>query len=203
MPRPANPESRRRLLDAGLQLLLRDGFAGAGVQEIAQLAEVPKGSFYSYFASKESFAAEVLDQYWTPIESELFPLLRDEATPPTQRILNFFRALANEHEAHEFVLGCLIGRLSLELAGSSDSTRDRLADIFARWDGAIAQCLRDGHSASKLSPASANALAADIVGAWEGAALRGKVSRSRIPYDRFETVVLPALLTANAGPVGA
>jgi TetR/AcrR family transcriptional repressor of nem operon len=37
-------------------------------------------------------------------------------------------------------------------------------------------------------------LASLLVEAWEGAALRGKVTRSRLPYDRFEAVTVPALL---------
>jgi TetR/AcrR family transcriptional repressor of nem operon len=37
-------------------------------------------------------------------------------------------------------------------------------------------------------------LASVLIEAWEGAALRGKVTRSRAPYDRFEAVTLPALL---------
>ena len=37
-------------------------------------------------------------------------------------------------------------------------------------------------------------LASLLIEAWEGAALRGKVTRSRVPYDRFEAVAVPALL---------
>jgi TetR/AcrR family transcriptional regulator, transcriptional repressor for nem operon len=40
----------------------------------------------------------------------------------------------------------------------------------------------------------AGELASQLIEAWEGAALRGKVTRSRIPYDRFEAVAVPALL---------
>jgi TetR/AcrR family transcriptional repressor of nem operon len=40
----------------------------------------------------------------------------------------------------------------------------------------------------------ASELASVLIEAWEGAALRGKVTRSRAPYDRFEAVTLPALL---------
>ena len=40
----------------------------------------------------------------------------------------------------------------------------------------------------------ATQLASLLIEAWEGAALRGKVTRSRTPYDRFEAVTVPALL---------
>jgi TetR/AcrR family transcriptional repressor of nem operon len=38
------------------------GFNGCGVQDITAAAEIPKGSFYNYFASKEDFA-QILEEY--------------------------------------------------------------------------------------------------------------------------------------------
>ena len=59
MPRPSNPEVRRRLLAAGLDLVHARGFAASGVKDITDAAGVPKGSFYAYFPSKEAFAAAI------------------------------------------------------------------------------------------------------------------------------------------------
>ncbi|MEV8358157.1 TetR family transcriptional regulator C-terminal domain-containing protein [Microbacterium sp. NPDC076895] len=195
MPRPSNPDVRRRLLRAGLELMHRDGFAGAGVKDITDAAGVPKGSFYSYFPSKEALSAEVLTFYWDPIERDLLPLLAESDVEPTARIANFFRALADEHESHDFVLGCMIGRMALEVGGSSDPARAELLRILDRWDAAIASCVAAGQAGGSIATKrSAVELAAVIVEAWEGAALRGKVSRSRDPYVRFEVSTLPALL---------
>src|SRR6476659_11363181 len=69
MPRPSNPEVRRRLLAAGLDLVHARGFAASGVKDITDAAGVPKGSFYAYFPSKEAFAAAILDHYWSDIEA--------------------------------------------------------------------------------------------------------------------------------------
>jgi TetR/AcrR family transcriptional repressor of nem operon len=195
MPRPANPDVRLRLLAAGLELLHRDGYAGAGVTDITDAAGVPKGSFYSYFTNKESLAAEVLTHYWEPIEQGLLPVLLETAEAPAERIRRFFHALADEHESTDFLLGCLIGRMSLELGGSSESTRSELERILGRWDAAIAACVREAQDRGDVSrEIPADQLAAVIVEAWEGAALRGKVRRDRVPYERFEHSVLPTLL---------
>ena len=64
MPRPPNPEVRNRLLAAGLDLVHTRGFTASGVKDITDAAGVPKGSFYAYFASKEAFAAAILEHYW-------------------------------------------------------------------------------------------------------------------------------------------
>jgi TetR/AcrR family transcriptional repressor of nem operon len=196
MPRPANPEVRRRLLAAGLDLVHARGFTASGVKDITDAAGVPKGSFYAYFQSKEAFAAAILEHYWSDIESRLLPIL--EAPGPAQdRISRFFHELADEHEAGDFLLGCLIGNLSLELGGSSEPVRAELGAILDRWDAALEACVRSGQSGAGAIRADLDAseLASLLIEAWEGAALRAKVTRSRTPYDRFEAVTVPALLS--------
>jgi TetR/AcrR family transcriptional repressor of nem operon len=195
MPRPSNPEVRRRLLEAGLDLVHARGFAASGVKDITDAAGVPKGSFYAYFASKEAFAAAILEHYWSDIERRLLPIL-DADGAAEERITRFFRALTDEHEAGDFLLGCLIGNLSLELGGSSEPVRAELVSILDRWDDALTACVRSGQLGSGVirSDLDAAELASTLIEGWEGAALRGKVTRSRAPYERFETVTVPALL---------
>src|SRR4051794_13767599 len=132
MPRPPNPEVRRRLLAAGLDLVHARGFAASGVKDITETAGVPKGSFYAYFASKEALAAAILEHYWSDIEQRLVPMLGGDGLVQ-ERIRRFFHALADEHEAGDFLLGCLIGRLSLELGGSSEPVQAELVRILDRW----------------------------------------------------------------------
>ncbi|QNJ93834.1 TetR family transcriptional regulator C-terminal domain-containing protein [Mycolicibacterium fluoranthenivorans] len=200
MPRPANPEVRQRLLDAGLGLVHARGFAASGVKDITDVAGVPKGSFYAYFPSKEEFGAAILNHYWSDIEARLLPILESNG-PARKRIIRFFRALTDDHEAEDFLLGCLVGNLSLELGGSSESVRAELLRILDRWDDALEACVRSGQRdgedfrADIRTDIDAGELAATLIEAWEGAALRGKVIRSRAPYQRFEAVTIPALLT--------
>jgi TetR/AcrR family transcriptional regulator, transcriptional repressor for nem operon len=190
MPRPPNPEVRKRLLAAGLELIHLRGFAASGVKDITDAAGVPKGSFYAYFPSKEAFASAILDAYWVDIETRLVPILGGDGSMQ-ERITRFFHALANEHEAGNFLLGCLIGNLSLELSSSSEPIRTQLINILERWGNALAECLRSGDLREGLD---ADDVASRLIEAWEGAALRGKMIRSRIPYDRFEADTVPALL---------
>jgi TetR/AcrR family transcriptional repressor of nem operon len=195
MPRPSNPEVRRRLLTAGLDLVHARGFAASGVKDITDAAGVPKGSFYAYFPSKEAFAAAILEHYWSDIEARLLPILAAKGLPQ-KRITRFFHALADEHEAGDFLLGCLIGNLSLELGGSSEPVRAELGRILDRWSTALTTCVHAGQDdyGSIRADLDAGELAALLIEAWEGAALRGKVTRSRAPYDRFEAITVPALL---------
>ena len=69
-------------------------------------------------------------------------------------------------------------------------------DGIGGWNEALTACVRSGQGDTGNVRADLDAaeLASLLVEAWEGAALRGKVTRSRLPYDRFEAVTVPALL---------
>ena len=74
--------------------------------------------------------------------------------------------------------------------------RAELVRILDDWNEALTACVRSGQgdSGDVRDDLDAAELASLLIEAWEGAALRGKVTRSRGPYDRFEAVTVPALL---------
>jgi TetR/AcrR family transcriptional repressor of nem operon len=55
--------TKRRLLDVGLATLLERGYNATGIQDLLVATNVPKGSFYHHFGSKEDFALQVIDRY--------------------------------------------------------------------------------------------------------------------------------------------
>jgi TetR/AcrR family transcriptional regulator, transcriptional repressor for nem operon len=195
MPRPANPETRSRLLERGADLICSRGFNATGLQEITDAAGVPKGSFYNYFDSKETFAVEILSEYWDSLVELYGPILRESDTPPLSRIARYFQGLAEFHERQRFTVGCLIGNLALEVTPSSEEVRSKLAMIYREWSAALAECLREAQASKKLARGKdPKQIAAALIDAFEGAVMRAKVERGRGPFQRFEKCVLPCLL---------
>lgn len=195
MPRPPNPEVRARLIEQGQLVVSEAGFNGTGVQEIATAANVPKGSFYNYFDTKEAFASAMLQEYWGSIETRHGHLLTDTRVKPIKRIEKFFKLLAEDHAMTEFKLGCLIGNLSLELSNTSADVRSTLKGILATWESSIAACIKEAQQAGDLaSNTPASQIASLIIESWEGAILRCKVEQSGKACDRFLNISLKRLL---------
>jgi TetR/AcrR family transcriptional repressor of nem operon len=196
MPRPANPETRSRLLKKGGDLVSTRGFNATGVQEITAAAGVPKGSFYNYFDSKEAFAVAVLTEYWDSVVATYGPILADHNMAPLARIARYFAGLAEFHERRRYAVGCLIGNMALEVTPTSEDVRIKLAAIYREWSAAITSCLREAQENGEL-PAGKDPgqLAVALIDTFEGAVMRAKVERSRAPFDSFECFVLPSLLT--------
>lgn len=195
MPRPPNPEIRLRLLEAGRDVVQAQGFNGCGVQELADAAGVPKGSFYNYFESKETFAAEILDQYWQSIKDRHGPLLRDRRVAPLVRVRRFFHGLTQDHREKSYMWGCLIGNLSLELSASSEGVRRKLIELLRSWQGMLADCLAEAREREELGDdIDPGELAAILIEGYEGAVMHSRVERNNKAFERFEKVTMPLLL---------
>lgn len=196
VPRSANPDVRASLLAAGEQLIHSHGFNGSGVKDFAAAAGVPKGSFYNYFASKDAFVVAVVEHYWSSIEDAYGSILRDGALEPRERVVRFFRTMADDNEVRDFTLGCLLGNMALELADGSSEMRRTLAALFGRFEDVLSECLAEAQHSGDVAPdRDVREVAATLIEAWEGAVMRGKIEQGRCAYERFESIVVPRLLT--------
>ena len=50
-----NHDTKAELIRSGIEHLTKHGFASSGIDQIVKKVGVPKGSFYLYFANKETF----------------------------------------------------------------------------------------------------------------------------------------------------
>jgi TetR/AcrR family transcriptional repressor of nem operon len=187
MPRPS---LREPLLDAGLRVMFRKGYVGAGVRDIAAEAGAPQGSFTNHFRSKEAFAREVLDRYFDHLKGLVSEALDDRSLSPRERLRRYLDIITARLEADRFTRGCLIGDLSLESSSHSELLRERLGAIFEEWREPFAACIAEGQAAGELDATFApDDLADFLLASWQGAMLRMKVDRSPAALERFKTIV--------------
>ncbi|HEY4814583.1 MAG TPA: TetR/AcrR family transcriptional regulator, partial [Chthoniobacterales bacterium] len=121
---------RERILEAGLKVMFRKGYVGAGVRDIVAEAPAPQGSFTNHFRSKEEFAREVLDLYFDNLKLVVQETLGDSSRSPRQKLKRYLDIITERLANGEFSRGCLIGDFSLEAAPQSEMLRARLANIF-------------------------------------------------------------------------
>jgi len=184
MARPRQSETtRRRLLDEGVAAFLEHGYHGTGLKEVLDRVQVPKGSFYNYFESKEEFAAAAIRRYADCFGAKMADALAG-APDPLTGLRRFFESLMADFEAAGYVGGCLIANLGGELEGS-DVCRETLATAFRDWRDAVAEALRESQQRGLVrSDIAAGDLADLLTEAWEGAVIRMKIERSLDPLRR-------------------
>ncbi len=80
MPKPFSEEERNiiynRLLQAGRECWERYGIKKTTVQNLCAKADISKGSFYSFFSSKEILFMEILEQSHQEIKEKLMEVLK-------------------------------------------------------------------------------------------------------------------------------
>jgi len=191
--------SKSDLVRAGLGVMLNNGFHGTGVEAILKAANVPKGSFYNHFPSKEEFGLAVIDQFRADLDAITGPILADRSVPPLTRIRTCLETLTARFQRNHCTRGCLIGNLGLEMSGQSENIRQRLADGLRQWIEAFASTLAEAQQA-KAIPADLDprCLAESLVAAFEGALLLGKVRQSPEPLTNVITLFFDRLLSKKA-----
>jgi len=191
----SKPSLRANIIEAGLKVMLHQGYVGSGVRDIVSAADAPQGSFTNHFRTKEAFALEVLEHYFAHVRKLVAQALDQHDLTPTQRLHAYFDIITGRLADDGFVRGCLIGDFSLEAAPQSEAIRTRLAAIFVEWRSWFAACIAEGQAAGEIDAAFApDDMAEFLLSSWEGAILRMKVERSDAPLDRFKRVVFATLL---------
>tara|TARA_A100001015_G_scaffold270481_1_gene323070 strand:- start:1038 stop:1697 length:660 start_codon:yes stop_codon:yes gene_type:complete len=175
-----------KLIQAGVELLTKKGFASAGIEEVLGMAQVPKGSFYYYFESKEAFGIVLIKSYANYFDKRLGTSFSKEDTTPTEQLQDFILIASANMKKYNFSRSCLVGNPGQEMAVLLDSFRKIIIGVFNHWQFQTASCLRRAQETGEIAlDLDCDALAAAFWIGWEGAVLRAKLERSADPIDLF------------------
>jgi TetR/AcrR family transcriptional regulator, transcriptional repressor for nem operon len=165
-------DTRQRIITGARDLIYSRSYAGVGVAEICERAEVRKGSFYHFFTSKQELSLAVIDDLRTVMEDRVLIPAFARDLPPLQRLQRFVDALYEFQRGAAAssgrLLGCPFGNLALELATSDEVIRRKLAAVFAGIEARFEQVLTEARAAGEIAevdiPATAKAMLAYIEG---------------------------------------
>ena len=191
--------TREHLIDVGLELMHRHGYNTTGLTEILEAADIPKGSFYHHFGSKEDFAAAVLGRYVAHEGEHAATVLNDLKTSPLKRLRRYFSDLMKIYGQKGAIPGCMMGRFSLEMATESPQLRKQISASFAHWQQTIATVIQQAVAQKEL-PAGTDpdSLAGFLLNSWEGALLRSQAEKNDAPLETFMRYVFDGLLTKKS-----
>ena len=177
--------NRENLLNQGVAMLMEQGYHGTGLQEILDAANIPKGSFYNYFGSKENFGAEVIQHYIDPFIDQLTTHLQQSETDALSAIQRYFDELIVELEKNEFKGGCLLGNLMGEIGDTSEICRESLQSAVKRYRDLLQSGLAKAQQQGTVrSDKPAQEMADLLVNTWQGASLRMKIEKSSAPVKQ-------------------
>jgi AcrR family transcriptional regulator len=118
-------QTRKRLIESTLELVLEKGFESISIQDITERADLGRGTFYIHFKDKEDVVWTAFRDLFQELEGEAHKQL-DRRTPQVEYygLLNIFRHAAVNRDLYRVMLG---GKGSAVLTGR---VQDFLANVF-------------------------------------------------------------------------
>src|ERR1700722_3575593 len=190
--------TRESLIEVGLELIRSTGYTATRINQIVDTADAR--SFYDYFTSKDHFVIEVIKFYVAGVQGHMERMLADSSLSPLDKLRRYFAdMIATQGRSGGQITDCLLGNLSLEVAGHNMEIRDLLRQSFDDWQKAIAKTIREAIDQGELHrTAKANDLAAVIVDSWEGAQVRAKAEQSDKAFHLFFDNAFNVLLKTDS-----
>jgi TetR/AcrR family transcriptional repressor of nem operon len=188
-------KTKNRLLEVGAEIIHLKGFHNTGIQEILQVAGIPKGSFYNYFSNKEDFGLQVIDYFIDFFSSISKPFLENPAISPLQKIKNILKWFMHLFKEKDFAYGCPIGNLAQEMGDLSPAFREKLKfaleTMVDTYSGILAEAQLQGEISRHLDIRNA---AYFLVSSWHGALIHMKAVKSLEPLENHMRFIFDFVL---------
>jgi len=186
-----NEEIRKRLLEVGVSMFIDQGYHGTGIQEVVDMAGIPKGSFYNYFKSKEDFGSKTVINFSEQFKEFLVSIAKDSEKDAYSAINRFFNDLIDTFERKDCKEGCLIGNFAAEISDRSELSRETMSKCMNEWRDILGVVLHRAQGQGKIrDDIQANELADFLLNSVEGSLLRMKVETNSRPLRQCKEMFL-------------
>lgn len=184
MNRHTEHDTREHILATGERLCMHRGFTGMGLSELLKTAEVPKGSFYHYFRSKETFGVAMLERHYADYHLRLAEHFAHGSGNYRDRLLAYYQQTLNQFCQQGIISGCLTVKLSAEVCDLSEVMRTEMNKGASQIIVLLTHALEEGRKEKSLTFHGDGHTQAEVLySLWLGANLQAKISRSATPLE--------------------
>ena len=191
---PTTPTTRQRIVDAGAELFLRQGYVGTGMKQIVAASGAPFGSVYHHFpGGKEELGVAAVHRAGAGYAALVGATLAAHDDIEEAIAAAFAEAAAALRDSG-WADACPIATVALEVAGTSEPLRQACAEVFDAWFAGLAARFEDaGIPAERARP-----LAQVVLMLLEGGFLFGRTARSTEALDAAGPAAVAAVREALA-----
>lgn len=168
-------DTKQHILDVGYQLVLTKGFTGMGLSELLKSADVPKGSFYHYFASKEQFGAVLVEQYFARHLAAMQQIFAQPNLSNYDRLLQYWQKWLQHNSADCTHGRCLVVKLASEVADLSEAMRQAFLVGTEQIINSLTGALEQGQRRGEYQLSDTRHCAEVLYNLWLGASLLVKI----------------------------
>lgn len=187
--RPAPLTARAKLLEAGVNLVREQGFAGTSVEQLCQAAGVTKGAFFHHFASKEALGVALAD-YWSSSTGAFFAAAPFHHLPdPLDRVLGYIdlriALLAGPVQSFSCVAGTMVQEAYLSSQAIRDACRDSIMGNARALEPDLAAAIDQSGAKGVTAAGLARHVQAVIQGAFVLAKANGSTNAAELAREEL------------------
>jgi AcrR family transcriptional regulator len=153
-------ETRERIVSAAIRLFTQKGFESTTVDEIAEAADVAKGTFFNYFPRKEAVLDALGEQVIQEMEEVTRALLAQPGTAP-EKIHRFASEITSRHSNNRELSRVFVQRMLSNFQEPIHSTAGRIREL-------LRSLIEQGQAAGEIRQLDAARASAVIQGAAIG-----------------------------------
>ena len=191
MKTPATSKGQRSkslITETAARLMHEKGIDATSIDDVLAASRTGKSQAYHYFSGKEDLVAAVLEFQFSRVMAAQ-PALHDETSADLRR---WRQEVLAANESGGFA-GCPLGAFAGQLDGNT-SLEALYADLFARWQAALAALVDRARSAGRLpASTSPNDTALVLLGALEGGSLLSHVRHRQDDLERMLDAALASV----------
>ncbi len=184
----APEETRRKLMEAAMEEIHRNGYRASGLDTILKRAGVTKGALYHHFANKDELGLAVIEELVADMIITRWETSVTQAENPLMGLIAYLRGFEVTEE--ELTQGCPLNNLANEMSPVDETFRmalnslvNRLRALFA--DG-LTRAQQQGQMRADVAIAPVVSL---VVCTLEGAATVGKSAQDMtMARQAFDTL---------------
>ncbi|MBU2601707.1 MAG: TetR/AcrR family transcriptional regulator [Actinobacteria bacterium] len=163
--RTAEPTKREVIVESALRLILKKGYDGTTVDEVAQLSGVSKGLVSYHYPKKENLFRAVLEKIVGKLEGELKEVYESDASARERLRLNFRNLFDSEERTRHYYI-VLVDFLAQ--APREACVRNYTRVIYQTVLRYVEMTIADGVRSGEFRPVDVKLEAATIVALTEG-----------------------------------
>jgi TetR/AcrR family transcriptional repressor of nem operon len=181
----ATKSARQTILETAQSIVGAKGFSAVGLNEILQAADVPKGSFYHYFHSKDAFGVVLLDTYFDHYVQGMAQLFDAPGLSQHAKLMRYWQCWIDNQIGCTDAGKCLAVKLGAEVSDLSEPMRLALDRGTSRTIALLADAIGRGVEDGSLTVTQApQSLARSLYALWLGTSVMSKITRTSAPFDQ-------------------
>lgn len=170
--------TKLKITNQARKLLWHKGYSATSLNQVVDDAGVSKGAFFHYYKSKEAISRDVIADYVEEVLLQPLDRALENNHNVKNALLEWMTDIFKAFSANEFIGGCLLGNMALELSDINEVAREDFKHHFLSLENKLARALKPLMAENKLL-IEYRQLARLLIATMQGTLMMGKVHKDK------------------------